>query len=92
MTAGIVRAPDAAHIKAALRAFIAEATSISGIGDDADLYESGVANSLFAIQLMTFVEQRFGIDIDADDLDMDNFRSLDATAALVLRKQGHGAR
>ena len=59
------------------------------LDDDANLFESGIVNSLFAVQLMTFVEKTFGIEVDMDDLDIENFKSLDATTAFVLRKKGH---
>jgi len=86
MTHAASEARDA-QVKDALRAFIADATSVSTIDDDADLFESGLVNSLFAIQLMTFIEKSFSIEVGVDDLDMDNFRSIAATCALVLRKQ-----
>ena len=51
-----------------------------------DIFALGFANSLFAMQLVAFVEKEFAIEIDSDDLDMDNFRSVDAISALVERK------
>jgi len=44
-------------------------------------------NSMFAMQLVQFVESTFGIAVENDDLELDNFRSIDALAALVERKQ-----
>ena len=38
------------------------------------------------MQLVAFVEKEFRIDIDSEDLEMDNFRSVNALAALVERK------
>jgi methoxymalonate biosynthesis acyl carrier protein len=74
---------------ATIRRFILSSIPVTRLDDDADLFESGVANSLFAVQLMTFVEKTFGIDVDVDDLDIQNFKSVDATTAFVLRKKGH---
>jgi acyl carrier protein len=62
---------------------------VTRLDDDANLFESGIVNSLFAVQLMTFVEKTFAIEVDMDDLDVENFKSLDATTAFVLRKKGH---
>ncbi|MNC95035.1 acyl carrier protein [compost metagenome] len=53
-----------------------------------DLFQSGIVNSLFAVQLMTFMETRFRIEVGSEDLEMDNFRSLDAATAFVVRKAG----
>ena len=35
---------------------------------------------------MTFVERSFGIEIGMEDLDVENFKSVTATAAFVSRK------
>jgi acyl carrier protein len=43
-------------------------------------------NSLFAVQLMNFIEKKFAIEMDVDDLDIENFKSLNATASFVARK------
>jgi len=49
-------------------------------------------NSLFAVQLMTFLEKIFVVEIGMDDLDIENFKSINATTAFVMRKKGsHGA-
>jgi methoxymalonate biosynthesis acyl carrier protein len=71
-----------------IRRFILSSIRMARLDDDANLFESGVANSLFAVQLMTFVEKTFAIDVDMDDLDIENFKSVNATTAFVLRKKG----
>ena len=77
---------DKAEIKQALREFILRSVRVPGLGDDDDLFESGVVNSLFAVQLMTFVEKKFAIEVAEEDLELENFRSLNATTGFVLRK------
>jgi methoxymalonate biosynthesis acyl carrier protein len=76
------------QIKEAIRSFILSAITVTDLDDDANLFESGIVNSLFAVQLMTFIENTFAIEVGMDDLDMENFKSLNATAAFVLRKNG----
>ena len=44
-------------------------------------------NSLFAMQLVMFVEKEFGLKVHDDDLDIDNFRTLNAVLDLVNRKR-----
>ncbi len=56
-----------------------------------DIFALGFVNSLLAMQLVAFVEKEFGIAVADDDLDLDNFRSIDAIAALVARKRGSAA-
>ncbi|HUN71750.1 MAG TPA: phosphopantetheine-binding protein [Steroidobacteraceae bacterium] len=73
-------------VKETLRHFVTRSINFPDLGDDDDLFESGLVNSLFAIQLMTFIEKTFGVEVDADDLDIKNFRSIDAAADFVLKK------
>jgi acyl carrier protein len=83
-------APEHA-IKESVRDFILSSIAIKHLGDDDDLFKSGIANSLFAVQLMTFIEKTFAIEVDMNDLDIENFKSLSAATAFVLRKNGQAA-
>jgi len=56
-----------------------------------DIFALGFVNSLLAMQLVAFVEKEFGIRVEDEDLDLDNFRSIDAISSLVARKQGTSA-
>lgn len=77
-------------VKEAVRRFIVSSINVAHLDDNADLFESGIVNSLFAVQLMTFIEKHFGIEVGMEDLDIENFRSLNATAAFVAKKNGRG--
>ena len=77
-------------IRDAVRAFIARAVGLPPCDDDTNLFEAGYVNSLFAVQLVTYLERTFGLTVESDDLDMANFTSLNATAAFVARKLGGG--
>ena len=54
--------------------------------DDEDIFALGFVNSLLAMQLVNFVEKEFAIEIDDDDLDLDNFRTIDNIDALIAKK------
>jgi acyl carrier protein len=75
------------EVRETIRRFFLSSIPVTQLDDDANLFESGIVNSLFAVQLMTFVEKTFAIEVDMDDLDIQNFKSLDATTAFVLRKK-----
>jgi len=77
-----------AEIKETVRQFIFSAIRLPELGDDDNLFESGIVNSLFAVQLMTFIEKTFAIEMGMDDLDIENFKSLNATTGFVLRRNG----
>lgn len=50
-----------------------------------DIFELGFVNSLFAMELVMFVEKTFFVTIPNDELRIDNFRSADTMAELVGR-------
>jgi acyl carrier protein len=75
-------------VKESVKRFILNSINITHLGDDDDLFESGIVNSLFAVQLMTFIEKTFAIEVGMDDLDIENFKSLNAATAFVVRKNG----
>jgi acyl carrier protein len=55
--------------------------------DDEDIFATGFVNSLFMMQLVLFLEKTFDVVFENEDLDTDNFRSVNAILALLERKQ-----
>lgn len=74
-------------IKSGLRNYILGTINVENLDDSDNLFESGIVNSLFAVQLMTYVEKTFEVEVGMDDLDMENFKSIDAITAFVIRKR-----
>jgi acyl carrier protein len=60
---------------------------VPDLDNDLDIFESGMVNSLFAIELMTFLEKSFDIKVTMDDLDMENFKSVNAASLFVQQKK-----
>lgn len=54
--------------------------------DDEDIFALGFINSLAALQLVQFLEKEFGITVEDEDLDLDNFRTLNCMDELLERK------
>ena len=71
-----------------VRQFLAGYCRNQEIADDDDVFAMGFVSSLVATQLVLFVEKEFSIRVDNDDLDLANFRSINAIASLIARKQG----
>lgn len=69
-----------------LRSFFSSALSGAAPGIDEDYFVLGYANSLFALELVTFVERHFSVTVEVADLDLNNFRTLSRTADFVHRK------
>lgn len=74
------------RIRSPIREFMSRSFQGRKLRDDDDIFALGFGNSLFAYQLVMFVEGRFGIEIGSDDLEMVNFRSVEAISSLVERK------
>ncbi len=73
-------------VKETLKRFLLRSINLPDVADDEDLFETGMVNSLFAVQLTTFIEKTFRIEIEPDDLNIDNFRSLRAATDFVKAK------
>ncbi len=74
--------------KQKIKAFLARFFRNHELKDDEDIFALGFVNSLLAMQLVQFVEKEFSVSIGDDDLDLDNFRSINSIDALVERKAG----
>ena len=55
------------------------------IKDDEDLLSSGLLDSLSILKLVSFVEERFGIQVPDEDVVYDNFKSISALAEYLQR-------
>jgi acyl carrier protein len=52
---------------------------------DDDIFALGMANSMFALELIVFIETRYGLTLEGEDLTRDNFRSAQAMSQLVMK-------
>ncbi|PJI09444.1 MULTISPECIES: acyl carrier protein [Clostridium] len=55
--------------------------------DDEDIFSLGFVNSLFAMQLVMFIEKEFSITIENEDLDLSNFKSINSMIKLIDSKR-----
>ncbi|WP_379155598.1 acyl carrier protein [Paenibacillus sp. sgz5001063] len=73
------------EVKASIRQFLSRYIKNVTLEDHDDIFASGFVNSLFAMQLVMFLESQFKIRIQNNDMNFDNFRTIDAIAELVDR-------
>jgi acyl carrier protein len=86
MTAGrIEMAQDT--VRQRVRDFLEPHFANHEVRDDEDIFLLGYVNSLFAMQLLAFVEREFALTIEPADLEIENFRSVDAVTELVESKE-----
>ena len=76
------------HIRQQTKAFIVRHFKGNELRDDDDIFALGM-NSLFAMQLVMFVEKEFQMTVADEDLHIDNFRSVNAVVELVGRRAAH---
>ncbi|HWO66205.1 MAG TPA: phosphopantetheine-binding protein [Umezawaea sp.] len=70
-----------------LVAFLEQRTK-SPVAVDVDLFAAGLVSSLFALELVVHLESTFGVAVAGPELTLDNFRTVEAMAALVVRLSG----
>jgi acyl carrier protein len=82
--------PDANAVKSAVKAFILEqflpGEDPSELTDSVELMTLGILDSMAIMQLVSFMEERFGVSFEANELGKDHMNTLDSIAALVVSK------
>ncbi len=68
-----------------IRVFLENHVGNNNFSNSDDLFSQGFVSSLFAMELVNFVETEFNIIIDDIELKLDNFRSVDAISKLVTK-------
>lgn len=74
-----------AQVQDQVRDFIGGRYPDAQISETDDIFQLGFINSLFAMELVMFIEKQFGITIPNDELRIDNFRTTRSMAELVER-------
>lgn len=74
------------EVKGKIRSFLGKYFDESSVSDNDNIFERGLVNSLFAMQLVTFIEEEFEIGITNDELDLENFKSISAITSLIESK------
>lgn len=78
-------------IKQKLRTFIEDHLAVQEenvqLRDGDPIFELGFVDSLFAMQLIGFIQNEFQVEIESADLDLANFHSIDRMAAFIREKK-----
>jgi methoxymalonate biosynthesis acyl carrier protein len=73
--------------RAAIRGWLQEnVTGGRDVANDEPLIDNGVMTSLQTVELVTFLEEEFGIVVEDEEFDEENFGSVEAIATLVEGK------
>ena len=69
--------------KTKIRSFLETFIQDDDFSDEDDIFALGLVNSLMAMQLVLFLEKEFSLKFSNEDLNLQNFRSIDAMAGLL---------
>jgi acyl carrier protein len=88
---GRVEMAQAMTIRESIRSFVAETFFADGFSDEEPFLRSGIIDSMGMLQLVTFLQERFGIAIVDEELVPENLDSVARAAAFVERKLNRSA-
>jgi acyl carrier protein len=79
------------HVADTIRNFILTnylpGESPENLRNDVPLRTTGILDSLATLALISFIEEQFGIEVEAHETDVDNFDRIDDIVAFVERKR-----
>jgi methoxymalonate biosynthesis acyl carrier protein len=78
------------NIKGDVRLFLAKYIGSRKLDDNENIFQSLHLNSLFAMQLVMYIEKQIGFQLSSNDLDIENFKSISAIARFVEGKMANG--
>lgn len=73
-------------IRTRIADYLARFFPVTDLKDDDDIFELGFVSSMFAMQLVAFVEHEFAITVENEDLEPAHFGSIASLRAFVERK------
>ncbi|MGW3962964.1 acyl carrier protein [Amycolatopsis sp. NPDC005003] len=73
--------------RAVIRDFVTRHVGGAEVTDDEDIFASGYVNSLFAVQLVMWIERTFDVAMTGTDLDLAHLRSIDRITRFVASRR-----
>ncbi len=64
-----------------------ETLNVQVPSQEADLIESGLIDSLALVELLFAIEREFSVSLPLDDLEIENFRSVDRISDVIVGAQ-----
>lgn len=75
------------EMKETIRAFIMKRVDIGKVKDSDNLFKLGFVDSMFVLELVSFIESEFRIAVEDEDLEVENFTSVDAIQEFIREKE-----
>ena len=70
-----------------VQALLSEKLFVTVESHETDLLATGILDSLTLVQLLMHLEERFGLRVAVEDLEIEDLRSIHAIARLVTRQK-----
>jgi acyl carrier protein len=77
---------DETEVRHAIMAFLRERFGIEPSSTEANLIEDGILDSMMFVDLVVFIEDRFGVVAALEDLEIDNFATVAGMARFVIER------
>lgn len=74
--------------KAKIMEFFVNKNKSEGLSYDTDLFKGGFINSLFALEMVVYLEKTFDIKIKNKDITEKNFKTIENIANIVMSYKG----
>ena len=74
------------EIKVKINEYFSRLIQNHKLKDDDDIFELGLVHSMFLIQLILFLEKEFGIEVEEEDFEIENYRTIDSIASFIDSK------
>ncbi len=63
----------------------------SNLRDDTPLRTSGILDSISTLRLVSFVEEHYGVEVQAHEAGVENFDSIESIASFIKKKRAASA-
>lgn len=74
---------DSSARKKLVSDYLCKISGKKDLEESVNIFETGLVNSLAAIQLISFIEKNFKIKVGIDDLDKSNFSSIRSVCSFL---------
>ncbi|MBA2710963.1 MAG: acyl carrier protein [Tatlockia sp.] len=74
------------HIEEPVRNFLCKHLNVEYLDAQSDIFQLGFVNSLFALQIVNFLEKQFSIRFENEDLKVSNFNTIHNICAFLAKK------
>lgn len=73
-------------MKEKVRGFLGRYIGDKEFTDTDNIFEGGLVNSLFTMQLVMYIEKEFGITLENEDLELEKFKDVSSIVTLIEEK------